>query len=85
MSQSHAVAVDGSDVSWFPRHCVTNSVSDPASRCAACVRDGRLELVPEEMAAELVDCDGVLVITMAGGVVSLTRDDMRALLEASRR
>ena len=85
MSQSHAVAVDGSGRLVVPKALRDELGIRPGQSLRGCVRDGRLELVPEEMAAELVDCDGVLVITMAGGVVSLTRDDMRALLEASRR
>ncbi len=51
----------------------------------ASVRDGRLELVPEDMDAELVERDGVFVITPTDTAGPLTRDDVRALIEASRR
>lgn len=85
MSQSHAVAIDGSGRLVVPKALRDELGIHPGQALRASVRDGRLELVPEDMAVELVDRDGVLVITPAEGAGPLTRDDVRALLEALRR
>lgn len=51
----------------------------------ASVNDGRLELEPAPVDAELVEVDGVLVITPREPVAPMTRDDVRRLIESVRR
>lgn len=51
----------------------------------ASVRDGRLEIEPEPVDAELVEHDGVLVITPTEPVPVLSRDDVRLIVESTRR
>lgn len=85
MVQSHLVAIDRSGRLVIPKALRDELGLQPGQALRASVRDGRLEVVPEAMDATLVDRDGVLVITPAEAPGSLTREDVRALLEASRR
>lgn len=85
MVQSHLVAIDRSGRLVIPKALRDELGLQPGQALRASVRDGRLEVVPEAMDATLVDRDGVLVITPAEALGPLTREDVRALLEASRR
>lgn len=51
----------------------------------ASVHDGRLEIEADPVDAELVEVDGVLVITPRERVAPITRDDVRLLIESVRR
>ena len=58
---------------------------EPGQPLRADVHDGRLEIEPEPISAELVAVDGVLVITPTEHVAPLTREDVRDLIEDLRR
>ena len=49
------------------------------------VRDGRLEVEPRDVEAELVESDGLLVIVPSEAVPVLSRDRVRDLIEDLRR
>lgn len=85
MSSFHSIAIDGSGRLVVPKALRDELGIEPGQSMRASVRDGRLELVPEDMDAELVERDGVFVITPTDTAGPLTRDDVRALIEASRR
>lgn len=52
---------------------------------SARVRDGRLEIEPTDVEAELVESDGLLVIVPSEPVPALTRESVRELIEDLRR
>ncbi|MGD9997612.1 MAG: AbrB/MazE/SpoVT family DNA-binding domain-containing protein [Ilumatobacteraceae bacterium] len=58
---------------------------EPGQPLRARVNDGRLEIEPEPIRAELVDEGGVLVITPTEPLTPLSREDVRALIEDLRR
>ena len=49
------------------------------------VRDGRLAIEPQEVVAELVERDGILVIAPTEPVPPITRETVRDLLDELRR
>lgn len=49
------------------------------------VRDGRLEITPRPFEADLVEADGLLIITPREAAPPMTADDVRAVLESVRR
>ena len=51
----------------------------------ASVHDGRLEIEPEPFDAELVEVDGVIVITPREPVTPTSRDEVRSIIESVRR
>jgi len=51
----------------------------------ASVNDGRLEIEPVALDAELVEVDGVMVITPRQQVPPITRDEVRRVIESVRR
>lgn len=68
-----------------PRALRDELAVEPGQPLLAGVRDGRLEIEPQPVAADLVERDGVLVITPREPVPPLTRAAVRELLDDLRR
>jgi AbrB family looped-hinge helix DNA binding protein len=58
---------------------------EPGQPLRARVNDGRLEIEPQPIRAELVDEGGVLVITPTEPLAALSRDEVRTMIEDIRR
>lgn len=58
---------------------------EPGQPMRARVRDGRLEIEPQELAVELVERDGLLVISPIEAVAPLSREAVRELIEQLRK
>ena len=85
MTDYHSVAIDGSGRLVIPKALRDQLGVTPGQPIRASVRDGILELAPEPFDVNLVEHDGILVITPNGPVTPLTREAVRTVLEATRR
>ena len=85
MPDYHSVAIDGSGRLVIPKSLRDQLGVVPGQPIRASVRDGILELAPEPLDIDLVEHDGILVITPKGPVAPLTRDAVRTVLEGTRR
>lgn len=85
MPATHVVTMDRAGRIIVPKVLRDRLAVQPGQPLRAQVRDGRLEIEPEQIEAELVEVDGVLVITPTETVEPLTREDVRELMEELRR
>jgi AbrB family looped-hinge helix DNA binding protein len=85
MTSSHIVAMDGSGRLVVPKALRDELGIEAGQPLRAAVRDGRLEIEPEPIDAELVEVDGVMVIMPREPVPPLSRDDVRLIVESTRR
>jgi AbrB family looped-hinge helix DNA binding protein len=85
MASTHLVAIDRAGRLVVPKTLRDELGLEPGQPLRASVRDGRLEIEPEPIDAELVERDGVLVITPTEPVPVLTQDDVRLVVESTRR
>jgi AbrB family looped-hinge helix DNA binding protein len=85
MALTHLVAIDGAGRLVIPKALRDELGLEPGQPLRVAVRDGRLEIEPEPIDAELVERDGVLVITPTEPVVALSRDEVRRIIESTRR
>lgn len=85
MSRGHSVTIDRAGRLVVPKALRDELGIAPGQPLRASVHDGRLEIEPEPLDAELVEVDGVLVITPREPVAPLSRDEVRDLIESGRR
>ena len=85
MSPTHTITMDRAGRIVVPKALRDELAVEPGQPLRAQVRDGRLEIEPQEVQAELVDRNGVLVIVPTEPVPALTRDQLRSLMEDLRR
>jgi AbrB family looped-hinge helix DNA binding protein len=85
MAQHVVVTMDRAGRIVVPKALRDRLAVEPGQALRAQVRDGRLEIEPEPIEAELVDVDGVLVITPTEPVAAMSREDVRDLIETLRR
>jgi AbrB family looped-hinge helix DNA binding protein len=85
MTSRHIVTMDRAGRIVVPKALRDRFAVEPGQPLRAEVRDGRLEIEPQEVAAELVERDGILVITPTEPVPPLTREAVRELVEELRR
>jgi AbrB family looped-hinge helix DNA binding protein len=85
MNSTHLVAIDRSGRLVVPKVLRDELGLEPGQPLRASVRDGRLEIEPEPIDAELVERDGVLVITPSEPVPALSREEVRLIIESTRR
>jgi len=85
MSNSHSVTIDRAGRLVVPKALRDALGFVEGQSLQAAVRDGCLELVPEPVDVELVQRDGLLVITPGEALEPLTRDDVRDAIETVRR
>ena len=85
MRSRHIITMDRAGRIVVPKALRDQLAVEPGQPLRAEVRDGRLEIEPQEVAAELVERDGILVITPTEPVPSLTREAVRDLLDDLRR
>ena len=85
MSARHIITMDGSGRIVIPKALRDDLAIEPGQPLRAQVRDGRLEIEPQAMAATLVERDGLLVIVPAEPLPPLTNDQVRDMLEELRR
>lgn len=84
MPVSHSVTVDRSGRLVVPKALRDELGIQPGQPLRASAHDGRLEIEPVPLEADLVDVDGVLVITPRAPVAPMSREDVRALIESVR-
>ncbi len=85
MSVVHTVTIDSAGRLVVPK-ALRDELGIVAGRpLRAVVRDGRLELSPEWLDAEIVERDGVSVITPRSELEPMTSDDVRLVMEQLRR
>jgi len=85
MGARHFVTIDRSGRLVIPKVLRDELGIEPGQPLRASVHDGRLELEPDPVDADLVEVDGVLVITPREAVAPISRDDVRAIIESVRR
>lgn len=85
MGSRHSVAIDSSGRLVIPKALRNELGIIPGQPLRVSVHDGRLEIEPDPIDAELVEVDGVLIITPREPVEPITRDDVRAVIESGRR
>lgn len=85
MSVRHLVTIDRSGRLVVPKALRDELAVEPGQPLEAQVRDGRLEIAPRPFEAELVETDGLLIITPREPAPAMTAEDVRAVLEAARR
>ena len=85
MGSRHLVTMDRAGRIVVPKALRDELAAEPGQPLTAQVRDGRLEIEPQEIAAALVERDGVLVIVPSEPVPALTRDSVRDLIEDLRK
>ncbi len=85
MGTCHSVTIDRSGRLVIPKPLRDELGIEPGQPLRASVHDGRLEIEPEPIDAELVEVDGVLVITPLEPVSPISRDDVRSIIESVRR
>jgi AbrB family looped-hinge helix DNA binding protein len=85
MSRSVEVSMDHAGRIVVPKALRDRLGVEPGQPLRARVNDGRLEIEPEPIRAELVDESGVLVITPTEPLAPLSREDLRALIDDLRR
>jgi AbrB family looped-hinge helix DNA binding protein len=85
MQSTHLVAIDRAGRLVVPKALRDELGLEPGQPLRASVRDGRLEIEPEPIDAELVERDGVLVITPNEPVPVLSTDEVRLIVESTRR
>ena len=81
----HRVTIDGSGRLVIPKVLREELGIVAGQPLYASVSDGRLELEPAPLNAELVEVDGVMVITPHEPLAPMSRDDVRRLIESVRR
>lgn len=85
MAAWHLVTIDRSGRLVVPKALRDELGIEAGQPLRASVTDGRLEIEPAPVEADLVDVDGVMVITVREPVAAMTRDDVRRLIESVRR
>jgi bifunctional DNA-binding transcriptional regulator/antitoxin component of YhaV-PrlF toxin-antitoxin module len=85
MRSPHLVAIDRAGRLVVPKALRDELGWEPRQPLRASVRDGRLQIEPEPIDAELVENDGVRVITPTEIGPVLTRDEVRKVVESIRR
>ena len=85
MSLTHTITMDRAGRIVVPKALRAELADEPGQPLRAQVRDGRLEIEPQEVQAELVEVNGVFVIVPTEPVPVLTRDQVRSLMEDLRR
>ncbi len=85
MRSRHIITMDRASRLVVPKALRDQLAVEPGQPLRAEVRNGRLEIEPQEVAAELVERDGILVITPTEPVPPLTREAVRDLLDDLRR
>lgn len=85
MGVRHSVTIDRSGRLVVPKALRDELGIEAGQALRASVHDGRLEIEADPVDAELVEVDGVLVITPREPVAPITRDDVRLLIESVRR
>lgn len=85
MAVRHIVTMDRAGRIVIPKALRDQLAVEPGQPLRAEVRDGRLEIEAQEMPVELVERDGLLVITPSEPVEPLSREMVRALIEDLRK
>ncbi len=85
MRSRHIITMDRAGRLVVPKALRDQLAVEPGQPLRVEVRNGRLEIEPQEVAAELVERDGILVITPTEPVPPLTREAVRDLLDDLRR
>ena len=85
MSSAQKLTIDTAGRILIPKALRTELGVVAGQPLRARVRDGRLEIEAEDVEAELVESDGLLVIVPSEPVPALDRESVRDLLEALRR
>ena len=85
MGVRHLVTIDRAGRLVIPKALRDELAVVPGQPLDAEVRDGRLEIVPRAFEADLVEADGLLIITPRESPPVMTAEDVRAVLESVRR
>ncbi len=85
MGVRHLVTIDRAGRLVVPKALRDELAVVPGQPLEAQVRDGRLEIEPRRFDAELVESDGLLIITPREPTPVMTPEDVRAVLESVRR
>jgi AbrB family looped-hinge helix DNA binding protein len=85
MAATQTVTMDSSGRIVVPKALRAEFGVEPGQPLRARVTDGRLEIEPCELEADLVESDGLLVIVAREPVPPLSRDAVRDLLDDVRR
>ena len=85
MASGQIVTMDRAGRLVIPKALRDELGAVPGQPLRARVRDGRLEIEPEKVDAELRESDGLLVVVPKEPLPPLTRDGVRDLIEDLRR
>jgi len=85
MGMRHSVTIDRAGRLVVPKVLRDELGMEAGQPLQASVNDGRLEIEPVALDAELVEVDGVMVITPRQQVPPITRDEVRRVIESVRR
>jgi len=85
MGMRHSVTIDRAGRLVVPKVLRDELGMEAGQPLQASVNDGRLEIEPLALDAELVEVDGVMVITPRQQVPPITRDEVRRVIESVRR
>lgn len=85
MTVSHSVAIDRAGRLVIPKPVRDALGIEPGQPLRISARDGVIEIEPLPLLADLVDVDGVAVITPREPVPAITRETVRDLIDAGRR
>jgi AbrB family looped-hinge helix DNA binding protein len=81
----HVVAIDRAGRLVVPKALRDELAVVPGQPLDAEVRDGRLEIVPRALEADLVETDGLLIVVPRQSVPPMTAEDVRTVLDSVRR
>ena len=85
MSSSHRVTIDRAGRVVVPKALRDQLGITPGQPLEARVTDGHLEIAPQPLQVQLVEQDGLLIITTTETIPPLTSQSVRDVLDSVRR